>query len=290
MSLQDRLHCSECQSRLEPASSGDLQCTGCGRSVALADGIADFVGEAAPPPSDPHRYGPHPSVGEPPIGDLPARIRMAAGGRWPPYLGDVLELGCGIGQMTEALVSTDAMRSLLAVDTAMQNVRACRERLGCRELPLSFATLSGSQNAIRDVVADTVSGVDVLARTGDVRGLLAMVYRVLKPGGRAWFVVPNRRYHQALCQAIAGALVQAHARDRVWPAEIHAAVGLLAWTRLLQLHQGDPGFLSTFDRKRLFDSEVLEELCCEAGFACAEMIPLAPDSFAAETARLLWAA
>jgi 2-polyprenyl-3-methyl-5-hydroxy-6-metoxy-1,4-benzoquinol methylase len=288
MSLHDQLHCPKCQSRLDPASPGELHCSTCGRIIAVVDGIADFVGEAVPPPHDPHRYGPHPALPEPPIGDLPARIRTAAGGRWPAYLGDVLELGCGTGQMTEALVSTEAMRGLLAIDTAIENVRACRERLGKTETPVTFATLSGSQNVIRDVVADTIPGVDVLARTGDVRGFLTNVHRALKPGGRAWFVVPNRRYHQALCQAVAEALVQAYARDRAWPKETHTAAELLASARLLQLHQHDPGFLAMLDRKHLFDSEMLEELSLEAGFATAEMIPLAPDPVGAGTVRLLW--
>jgi 2-polyprenyl-3-methyl-5-hydroxy-6-metoxy-1,4-benzoquinol methylase len=289
MNLQDRLHCPACKARLESAAPDGLRCTACGRTVAISGGIADFVGDMAPPASDPHRYGVHPSTGETPIGDLLARIRSAADMRWPEYHGDVLELGCGIGQMTEALISAEPMRGLLAVDTAIQNVHSCRDRLLDRdfpmETPLAFATLSGSHDAIRDCVADTVLGVDVMVRTGNLREFLAVVHRVLKPGGRAWFVVPNRRYRQALCQAMAEALVQSFARDRIWPAETHAAAGILARSRLLLVHQGSPAFLQTLEQKHLFDSEMLEDLAKEVGFATAEMLPLAPDSPGGETAR-----
>nr|WP_294506629.1 methyltransferase [uncultured Rhodopila sp.] len=291
MNLLDRLHCPDCKARLAPVSTNELNCTACGRTIAVADEIADFVGLAVPGPYDPHRYGADPAIGEAPIGDLLNRVRKAAGTRWPNYLGEVLELGCGVGQMTESLLSAVPMRGLLAVDTALANSRSCRNRLpsrsGTDETPVSFATLSGQQDAIRDAVADTVLGVDVIGRIGDLRAFLATVHRVLKPGGRAWFVVQNRRYRQALCQAMAEALVQAFARDRTWPTETHAAIGVLARSRLLLVHQGDVEFLNNVDQKHVFDSEVLEELAKEVGFATAEMIPLAPDPLGAEAARSL---
>nr|WP_294523071.1 class I SAM-dependent methyltransferase [uncultured Rhodopila sp.] len=291
MNLHDRLHCPDCKGRLAPVSPNELSCTACGRTVAVADEIADFVGYAVPGPNDPHRYGADPAAGEPPIGDLLGRIRKAAGTRWPNYLGDVLELGCGIGQMTESLLSAVPMRGLLAVDTAVANVRSCRNRLlsrsGTDETPVVFATISGHQDAIRDAVADTVAGVDVMGRIGDSRAFLATVHRVLKPGGRAWFIVHNRRYRQALCQAMAEALVQAFARERTWPAENCAAIGVLARSRLLLMHQGDFRFLSNVDQKHVFDSEALEDLAKEVGFVTAEMIPLAPDPLGAEAARSL---
>ncbi len=286
MSLQDRLHCPECKGRLAPAPPGELRCSACGRTVPAADGVADFLGGLALSANDPHRYGADPSIREAPIGDLLARVRGAAGNRWPGYLGEVLELGCGIGQMTEALVADEPMRGLLAIDTAVENVRECRQRLLSLGLPgdltPAFAALSGSRNAIRDAVADTVIGVDVMARIGDPRSFLATVHRVLKPGGRAWFLVPNRRYRQALCHAVAEAVAQNFARDRTWHDETRAAIAILARSRLLLVHQDDIGILMGLDRKHLFDSELLENQATEVGFATAEMIPLSPDPFGAE--------
>ena len=56
-------------------------------------------------------------------------------------------------------------------------------------------------------VADTVVGTFALQRSEVPRAFLAMVHRVLKAAGRAFFLVPNRRYHQAFCHATATALV-----------------------------------------------------------------------------------
>ena len=289
MSVQTRLHCPECKGRLAPVSPAELRCTACGRTIPAADGVADFLGGAVPPASDPHRYGADPSIGEAPIGGLPGLVRGAAGNRWPGSLGEVLELGCGIGQMTEALVAAEPMRGLLAIDSAIDSVRSCRQRLLSRGLPgdlrPDFAALSGSQNAIRDSVADTVLGVDVMARIGDLRGFLATVHRVLRPGGRAWFVVSNRRYRQALCHAMAEAVAQNFARDRTWDDDTRGAIATVARSRLLLVHQGDTRFLAGLERKHLFDSEVLEDLAKEVGFATAEMIPLSPDPFGADSVR-----
>lgn len=291
MTLQDRLHCPECKGRLTPAPPAELRCSACGRTIPAADGVADFLAGAALPANDQNRYGADPSIIEPPMDGLLARVRGAAGNRWPGYLGEVLELGCGSGQMTESLVAAEPMRGLLAIDSAVENVRSCRQRLFSRSLPgdltTAFAALSGSQNAIRDAVADTVPGADVMTRIGDLRGFLATVHRVLKPGGRAWFVVPNRRYRQALCHALAEAVAQNFARDRTWQDETRAAIGFLARSRLLLVHQADAGFLAGLDQKHLFDSEMLEDLAREVGFATAEMIPLAPDPFGADTLRAI---
>jgi hypothetical protein len=124
-----------------------------------------------------------------------------------------------------------------------------------------------------------------MARIGDPRSFLATMHRVLKPGGRAWFLVPNRRYRQALCHAIAEAVAQNFARDRTWHDETRAAIAILARSRLLLVHQDDIGILMGLDRKHLFDSELLENQATEVGFATAEMIPLSPDPFGADSAR-----
>jgi hypothetical protein len=134
-------------------------------------------------------------------------------------------------------------------------------------------------------VADTVIGTALLSGIGDVRAFLAMVHRALKPNGRAAFVVPNRRYHEAMCRAIAEALVQRRAREGAWPDGQQVVLEILSHTKRLLVHRGDRHFLSGLGEKHLFDSEKLEDLCREVGFANAEMLPLDPDPAGAETIR-----
>ena len=150
---------------------------------------------------------------------------------------------------------------------------------------MAFATLSGAQDAIRDAVANTIIGTGLLSGIANVRAFLAIVHRALRPGGQAAFVVPNWRYHQAMCLAMAEALVQQHACDGVWPEGHQAVLTVLAETRPLLLHSGDPGSLTGSPVKHLFESEALQDLSLEVGFATAEVIPLEPDPFGAKTLR-----
>jgi SAM-dependent methyltransferase len=283
MKLPDQLHCPDCKGRLAAISMDALRCSGCERSIPVIDGIADFVGAAAQPGAD--RYH---GAG---AADLFARIQEAALDRWPSALGDTIELGCGRGETTQAIVAAQRFRSLLLVDTDMAMLLAARARsadLGpAPEQPVACATLTGGQDVLRDAVADTVIGTALLAGVGDVRGFLAMVHRVLRPNGRAMFVVPNRRYHEAMCLAMAEALVQRHARDGAWPEGQAAALELLAQTRRKLVHRGDRDFLAGLDVKHLFDSETLEAFGAETGFTTAEMIPLDPDPAGAETTQAI---
>ena len=174
-------------------------------------------------------------------------------------------------------------------DTEIEMLQACRTRIQPPGIgvdpPVGYATLGGGQDIIRDAVADTVIGTALLSGIGDVRAFLAMVYRVLKPNGRAAFVVPNRRYHEAMGLAMAEALVQRRAREAAWPEGHHAALEILAHTRRRLVHRGDRDFLSGLVEKHLFDSEKLEDTAREVGFAKAEMLPLDPDPIGAETIR-----
>lgn len=300
MNLADKLHCPRCKGRLAAGPSTEhpgrdpmdpLRCTVCGHVVPVPGGIADFVGDRVVSANDPLGYGGDARPDDAATVDLLQRVRALAGDRWPASLGEVLELGCGGGRLTHGLaraLGTEA-RGLLVADSALDMVRACRDRLatvhaGAGEAVL-FARLSGHEDAIRDAVADTVAGTTVLSRFGDVRRLLATVHRVLKPGGRAFFVVPNRRYHQALCQAMAAALVRRHARDRAWPEPRHGMMHRLAELRRQLVHQGDPAFLSALPDKHLFDGEPLEDVAREVGFATADAIPLDPDPLGGETTR-----
>lgn len=253
------------------------------------DGIADFVGESRPLGAGTDRYHGHPGRNHANAVDLLTRMLNAAGGRWPASLGDTMEFGCGQGETTHAIVAGQTFRSLLVLDTEMEPLLACRGHVAPLEnnRPVGYVALSGAQDAIRDAVADTVVGSELLSGVGDVRAFLTMVHRALRPGGRAAFVVPNRRYHEAMCLAMAEALVQRRARDGVWPEGQEFVLEILAHTRRLLVHRGNLGFLSSLTEKHLFDNEALEDMGREVGFSTAEMVPLDPDPAGAETMQRL---
>ncbi len=298
MKLPDRLHCPRCKGKLSvimaesldgtPASS--LICTSCSAVVPAVDGFPDFIGEATITDTDPLGLTGDPYPGDEAAAALLERICLAAEDHWPANLGHVIDLACGGGQLARplALGLNKTTSGLIVADSAIASLRACRDRVVFRsDDPVVFVRLSLHQDAIRDAVADTVTGVDLLHRTGDVRAFLAMVHRILRPGGRAFFVVPNRRYILAFCHAMATALVHRHAREGGWNAECDQALRLIANLRRQLVHQGDLAFLSGLRDKHLFSAEELTDMAREVGFATAETAPLDPDpSGGATTMRL----
>jgi SAM-dependent methyltransferase len=287
MKLSDQLHCPHCKSRLAASSAEALHCTICERTITITNGVADFLG-ASPPPGTPDLYRGDPRRHEG-ARALFTRIQTATTDRWPNSLGDTIEFGCGLGETTYAIAASQKFRSLLVLDSEMEMIQACRSRIAPlglgSERPVAYATLSGAQDVVRDAVADTVIGTGVLPGIADARAFLAMVHRILKPNGRALFVAPNGRYYQAMCLAMAEALVQRYARNGVWPDGQQVALELLAHTRRLLVHRGNMGFLTGVDVRHLFDSNELEDLGLEVGFTTAETIPLDPDPVGTETTR-----
>jgi len=289
MKLSDRLHCPNCKGRLIATPTAvfadALRCVDCERAVEVVKGVADFVGASLEANANSGHYRGDLRLTETGAAGLLARMQTAAGDRWPSFLGDAIEFGCGRGEMTYALVTGQGVRSLLVLDTRIEMLQACRTRLAGPDWPIGYATLRGDPDAIRDAVADMAIGLGLLSGIGDVSAFLSKVHRILKPGGRAAFVVPNRRYHEAMCLAMAEALVQRRARDGVWPEGKEPALEVLSATKRLLIHRDDTGFLAGLSERHLFDSEGLENLCGEAGFATAEMLPLEPDPTGADTIR-----
>jgi SAM-dependent methyltransferase len=282
MGLADVLSCPACQGRLAPATDG-YHCADCQRPVATAGGIAILDEDG------PGLYTGDPNWNAAAWSDILTRVRAAAGTRWPHALGALLELGCGPGQMTTALLASAHVQSLTAIDSNSALVAACRDRLASMgltsEQPPVFAVATGRSATIRDASADTVIGMTLLPRAGDDKLILRTVHRALRPGGRAFFVLPNRRYWQALCSALADAIAQYPALDGQQPDINFEALALIARTRRLIIHRHDHAFLQTLQERQYGDSERMEDTAREIGFATAEALPLDPDPSGGESIR-----
>jgi hypothetical protein len=162
MNPSDRLHCPECRGRLSAIFAHEMRCSDCARTIALVDGIIDFVGEQPPLDAEDDRRIRQEGISG---SDLLTRIKSAAGSRWGPGLGDAIELGCGVGSLAEAIVSGEGVRSLMIVDTDLTELQACRGRIGDLEMacPVLFAALDGSLAPIRDATVDSVAGTSSCA-------------------------------------------------------------------------------------------------------------------------------
>ena len=112
-----------------------------------------------------------------------------------PYLGErVLEVGCGIGNMTGYYVDRPL---LVCVDLLAESLALVRRKLPGRP---NLHTMQGDICADSTVAAlapygfDTVVMLNVLEHIDDDARALACIHRLLVPGGRLLLLVPAERY------------------------------------------------------------------------------------------------
>jgi 2-polyprenyl-3-methyl-5-hydroxy-6-metoxy-1,4-benzoquinol methylase len=287
-----RLRCPACRGSLQEDGAERLVCEACGAGVNIVDGIADFVAGRFDTILDASGYDESHGIDDAGARTYYHQIKRHAGARWPASLGVALEIGCGTGYLSRVLVESGDASALLLTDVSADMLRVCRshlERLGLlARMSLGFATYSSHEDCLRDAAFDTCVGGSVLHHIPDVSAFLRSVLRVLKPGGRAFFVEPSLRFHAALAQSLAEILALMYGRSPAHSHDRQLALNWLAQTRQQMTHQGDIAFLSTFEDKHLFIGETFEDMALDLGYARAVAIPFGPDSSGEITLRALF--
>jgi ubiquinone/menaquinone biosynthesis C-methylase UbiE len=275
--IHGRFQCPVCKSALPNAG----RCLTCGRSYATPDGILDFVGGRFDTQLDADSYDASHTIDDSLAEIDYQRFRHVAGHRWPASLGGVVEIGCGTGGFSRAMIGHRDATDAVLTDVSLDMLRLCRghlDRLGIASaLPLHYATYSANEACFRDAAFDTCVGSSVVHHIGDVRSFLADVWRILKPGGRACFIEPSLRYHRVLAMAFADIIAMLLARDATYTPDRQALHNWVAEARRGVMLQGDLALLAGYEDKHMFVGEAFEALALEAGFATAEALPSSPD-------------
>ena len=103
------------------------------------------------------------------------RVRHTAAHRWPASLGSVVEIGCGTGSFSRAMIAHREAADAVLTDVSTEMLRICighLDRLGIgTALPVRFATYSANEPCFCDAVFDTCIGTSVVHHITDVRAL-----------------------------------------------------------------------------------------------------------------------
>jgi len=104
----------------------------------------------------------------------------------------VVDAGCGSGRVSSRL--SDLGVRVLAMDRDPAMVRFARRRIASASdaRGVSFAAGDVSALPVADAACEAVVAVSLIGCVADLRGFLAEVHRVLRPGGLAILTVTNR--------------------------------------------------------------------------------------------------
>lgn len=104
--------------------------------------------------------------------------------------GSVLEIGFGSG--TNVPWYPSAVTSVVAVDPSLVGRRLAAKRLAASVVPVSFAGLSGDRIDLDDGSVDTALSTFTLCTVPDEGATLTEIARILRPGGRLYFLEHGR--------------------------------------------------------------------------------------------------
>jgi SAM-dependent methyltransferase len=273
--------CIECGSALTFGPTDKMKCTQCRAAVPVIDGINDFVGGASTTQLDNIDYDQFYGINEEHSSSLFQLVKRSAGPLWFDDFGNALEIGCGTGGFSLALLHNISRRHVVLTDVSIKMLRLCQDRL-CRigHLPreaLTFATYSGTEACFRPESFDTCFGTAVVHHITDVRDFLAQVHSLLKPGGHAFFMEPNLAFHRALTATTADVAAELVRDAQVSETDLHRILNWMAEVHCNVVNSGDTEILAEREDKHLFVAEVFEDWARAAGFGRATALPCDMD-------------
>ena len=270
---QNKFQCPVCKIALV---AGAGACLGCGKRYATDDGILDFVGGRFDTQLDVEAYDEYRAIGDSGAEISYRGIKELAADRWPASLGSVVEIGCGTGLWSRAMIGHHDAADAVLTDVSPDMLRLCRThltRLGLTSaLPIRFATYSAHEACFCDEAFDSCIGTSVVHHITDVRAFLADVWRMLRPGGRAFFTEPSFRYTRVMAMAFSDIIAFLLSRDSTYSADRQTLHNWVAEARRGTMLQGNLALLEDFEDKHMFIGEEFEALALDVGFATAEAL------------------
>lgn len=265
----DLMQCPACGGGLH-GTGGDLHCIACARPVRVRDGIVDFVDGTESTQLDNIDYDTFYQIDDHHANTTYATIAATAGPLWPASIGDAVEIGCGTGGFSMAMLARMTANRVLLTDVSVKMLAICQDRMqrirGLKPAAIGYTTWSTRETPFRGDSFDTCYGTAVVHHILDVPFFLRQVHRALKPGGVAFFMEPNAPFHQALIATLAD-IVAAWlpspdgrdmdlARMMSWIGEVHCNV----------VNSGDLDVLADREDKHLFTGTDFVAMANDAGF------------------------
>ena len=287
------LACPACRSTSFDFSSARAVCVSCGASYPAIDGIIDFdLGDVATQLDD-LDYDAFYQIDESRSRRAFDHVLAAHRDVFPDQIVSLFEIGTGTGGFTFGMLDRLSVEHVVLSDVSQKMLQICLARLRDHGLSersdVHCVTYSGRNSCFADDSFDLCIGSAVLHHILDVETCLRDVYKALKPGGRALFIEPNRRYHQAAIATLTDLLTARLGKSDAATSVTDAA--LLSWIAENQyniVHRGDEDMLRHREDKHQFDQEGIAAISQRIGFSAVELRPLDPGNLGMGALRFVF--
>ena len=207
-----------------------------------------------------------------------------------PRRGDVLEIACGSGKLTAAMLAEDCFETVHCGDISVDFMRIMSKRVSEIPTRTSIRKYLFDANSLpfQDNAFDYVFGNSVLHHFAEFERTVADAFRVLKPGGAALFGEPIFDSH-ALVSLAAGLILrspQASAENGLTARHIGAL--RTVQTRLgrkIDALNGDRSQLQDIEDKFMFPAKLMRDLGAKIGYDRVVVSGAGPDFDLGRTAK-----
>lgn len=163
-------------------------------------------------------------------------------GRYQPRLRDVVEVGCGLGMFSYALLTRYPSIYLNTGDISQYAVSVAHKRLAGLGRA-SVTVLNAEDLPYPDETADVIVCFDVIEHLASPEQFFSHAYRVLRPGGLLLFTTPNPQSLGAKLKGGVERQIGRPLRERMrewfgWRDDTHINVRTIAEWRALSLETG----------------------------------------------------
>lgn len=245
-----------------------LVCSDCSRVYPVRAGIPCLLDTgAANTRLDQQAYDQH--------HDIDDECRETVGQMWHMVFneygvggGDVLEVGCGTGQLTQALLKCDRVRRVYATDISPEFLEITRAHVG--ESPhVRFYACDANRLPFCDNTLDLVVGHSVLHHLLDYPAVLRQAAQLLRPGGCAIFFEPVLQ-GKIMVAFLASLMLRIHGKTGYGRLSPEDCDKLTVMIRHITKHREfgqDRAKLAKMEDKYIFDAHELLALARDCGFA-----------------------
>ncbi|HQQ64144.1 MAG TPA: methyltransferase domain-containing protein [Pseudomonadales bacterium] len=268
----DILLCPACLCGNLRLQENHLSCEACDRAYTIDDGIPLLLRDPdAMTRLDHDSYDAQHEISDDNV-DAIQRMWQTVFSEHAIRAGDVLEIGCGTGQLTRALPGIPGVKHVHATDISPAFLALTRQQLQSFSGKIFYYACDANHLPFQPSSFDLVVGHSVLHHLLDYSQVVEQAYGLLRPGGVAVFFEPVLQ-GKVMIAFLADLMLRIHEKTGYGNLDESDCDKIRTMIRHITKHKefgDDREKLSTMEDKYIFDRHEFREMALKRGFIAAE--------------------